>query len=56
MEGGEAIVNNILYIIGGIFGNLTVAQNALGTNTISNATIMSCPKCGLSKRWIREDE
>lgn len=55
MEGVEAILNNALHVLGGVFGS-SLAKSAVGTNTISNATSMPCPKCGLSKRWIREDE
>lgn len=56
MEGGEAIVNNVLHVMGRVFGNGATAKKAFGTNTISNATSMPCPNCGATKRWIREDE
>lgn len=54
MEGGEALVSNTLHILGRVLERQT--KKALGTNTLSNATKLQCPKCGVVGRWIRDDE
>ncbi|MDG6889414.1 hypothetical protein Cp4436_01447 [Clostridium perfringens] len=54
MDAGEALLSNALHILGGVIGSQT--EKAIGTNTLSNATKMKCPKCGSYGRWIRDDE
>lgn len=52
MTGGEALLNNAIHI----FKKKKNIKNLLGTNTISHATSMPCPKCEAVNRWIKEDE
>lgn len=55
MSGGESILSNIGKVLGDVVERVP-QRSAMGTNTLSNATRLKCPKCGQVGRWIRDDE
>ncbi|WP_455795787.1 hypothetical protein [Clostridium butyricum] len=51
LSAAEAIVLNIGKVAGDV-ADVALTRRAMGTNTISNATRLKCPKCGQVGRWI----
>lgn len=55
MSSGESIFSSLGKLLGDIAERIS-SQNVTGTNTLSNATRLKCPKCGQTGSWIRDDE